>query len=215
MSDGQTGQVLGRWQTSAPAVATVSFDGVVSAIGAGDVTISAEHQTHRAEQNVRVLPDYAGDWIGAYRVTNCSDRGDWDGLCDDEDAEDVWLLELTFEQTDADVRGSVGAYAELPVPVAGSIGATGRLGVSGNTEYEEDDVEFDLDVLNWDSVTTNNRAMSGTFVLVLSSPEVRGDMRLTCEIVRMNKAAPGSSGGLLSVPARMRTAAATARRSQP
>jgi hypothetical protein len=76
----------GTWGTDAALVASVgASNGVVNALGAGEVTIFVDAQGVRGSKRIQVVPNYQGIWVGSYLVTACTATGDFitAGLCDD------------------------------------------------------------------------------------------------------------------------------------
>lgn len=67
------------WSTDAPAVALVDSAGHVTTVSNGEVTIAADYQGMHASKHVRVLPNYAGIWIGNYTIVSCTPT---DGFAD-------------------------------------------------------------------------------------------------------------------------------------
>jgi hypothetical protein len=200
MSDGTTRVVEGTFQSSDPAVATVATDGLVTGVTSGEATITALHQSHRAERRLRIVPDYAGDWDGGYRISSCTDQGDWEGFCETEDPNLEWSLELSFTQGGGDVSGLVRAFEDATIPVVGSIATNGRLSVTGEINIGSQAEPFILQIANWDTGAFEaNRLMNGKFEVVGNAPDLDGEFRYFCEVTVLNKigAAPGRFGGLL------------------
>ena len=64
------------WSSDAPAVATVSPDGLVTAVAAGEATISAEaNPGGRGSLRIRVYPEFGGSWTGWWRAVDCTATG--------------------------------------------------------------------------------------------------------------------------------------------
>jgi hypothetical protein len=188
LSDGTTRVVQGTWQSSHQAVATVASDGLVTGVSVGNVTISAEHQSHRAERRLRVVPDYAGDWVGAYRVIECVDSGDWEGACEDEDLTLEWDLAVTLVQSGADVIGAIAAFENLAIPVTGVIGTSGRLGVAGELDIGTPLEPYLIAIVDWDTLAVDrNRRMVGRFQIVSTASDLEGEYRNTCEVTELNR----------------------------
>jgi hypothetical protein len=199
MSDGTTRVVEGTWQSSDLAVATVAADGLVTGVTSGEATITAQHQSHRAERRLRIVPDYAGDWDGGYRIVRCAEGGDWEGFCEGEDPAVEWSLELAFTQFGGEAGGLVRAFEDVVVPVVGLIATNGRLSVTGEINIGSEAEPFVVEIANWDTAAfDNNLLMSGTFEVVGSAPDLEGEFRYFCEITVLNKirAAPGRLDGL-------------------
>jgi hypothetical protein len=77
LSNGQTQPVTTGWRSDAPAVATASDAGLVTAIGNGRATVFVVTGGRQGQQVVRVVPDYQGQWVGLLRVTSCTQTGTW------------------------------------------------------------------------------------------------------------------------------------------
>jgi hypothetical protein len=196
LSDGTTRVVQGTWQSSDQTVATVAGDGLVTGVTSGDVTISAQHESHRAERRLRIVPDYAGDWVGGYRVIECTDTGDWEGACEDEDLTIEWDLAVTLAQSGADVIGAVAAFENLAIPVTGVIAASGRLSAAGAIDIGTPTEPYLIAIAQWDTLAfDSNRLMNGRFEIVGTASDLEGDYRNICDITVLNK--------LVSTPMRL------------
>jgi hypothetical protein len=75
LSNSQTRPITSGWQSDAPAVATVTDAGVVTAVANGRATIFVVAGGRQGQQVVRVVPDYQGTWSGALVVTSCTETG--------------------------------------------------------------------------------------------------------------------------------------------
>jgi hypothetical protein len=181
LSNGTTSVVSPRWSTDAQSVASV-VNGLVTGLGAGEATIAADHEGARTTQRVRVLPDFAGRWIGSYRVASCAETLDWRGACDDEDPNDLWYLETTLAQTrDTVTSSNVAALSDVTVPATGTIATNGALTLSGSGSVTSNGFVIEFRLVDWQSTTQNNQQMGGTFTLIISAPKFQGDYRLFCE----------------------------------
>ena len=71
------------WTSDATAVATVSASGLVTAVAAGEASISAEAADGRGgSARIRVFPEFEGRWAGRGVATGCTATGDalWSAL---------------------------------------------------------------------------------------------------------------------------------------
>src|SRR5262245_49613969 len=203
MSDGTTRVVEGTWESSDPAIATVAADGLVTGVASGESVITAQYQSFRAERRLRIVPDYAGQWDGGYRIANCRDEGDWEGFCEGEDPSIEWSLELTFTQVGGDVAGLVLAFEDVAIPVIGFIATNGQLAVGGSVNIGSAAEPFLVDVTNWDTgASNNNLVMNGRFEVVGSAPDLEGEFRYFCEVTVLNKTR-AASGQLDGAPRRL------------
>ena len=101
------------WAADAPTVATVSPSGLVTAVSAGEATISAEVPAGgRGSLRIRVFPQFHGHWEGDLNVTRIAVPPDWQEL-GEEDCDGLpdcasWIpLAADFTQDGATVTGSV------------------------------------------------------------------------------------------------------------
>ena len=108
------------WESDAPAVATVSSSGLVTAVSAGEATISAEVPAGgRGAQSIRVFPEFHGHWEGDLNVTRIAVPPDWREL-GEEDCNGLpdcasWIpLAADFTQDGATVTGSVKSTFTAP-----------------------------------------------------------------------------------------------------
>jgi len=157
-SNGNGTPAAAIWTTDAPAVATVSSQGLVSAISAGVATITATFEGVSGRRALRVLPSYAGSWAGAYRTTACSGNrctfqyavGATSGIVA------VFLTQL---------RDQVSGFLVLDsmmMPVSGSISNSGDLSLTGEWRPSSP-TEVRARVENWTSTLDAGRAMTGRF----------------------------------------------------
>lgn len=64
--------VSAMWHSGDPSIATVTETGVVTGVRNGRTTITVTHDGQQAAANVRVVPEYRGQWSGTYRITQCT-----------------------------------------------------------------------------------------------------------------------------------------------
>ena len=109
------------WASDAPAVATVSPSGLVTAVSAGAATISAEAPAGaRGSLRIRVFPQFHGHWEGDLNVIRIAVPPDWREL-GEEDCDGLpdcasWIpLAADFTQEGATVTGTVtSTFAATP-----------------------------------------------------------------------------------------------------
>jgi hypothetical protein len=79
-SSGGTQTIVGGvWSTDNGTIAIVDATGKFIPEGNGEVTVFIDFQGVRGSKKIRVLPNYAGLWIGSYTVTSCTQT---DGFAD-------------------------------------------------------------------------------------------------------------------------------------
>jgi|SRR5579862_2276500 len=116
LSDGshQTVTSQASWQSSNPAVATVSSTGLVSSVGYGTATITATDQTVSGSSVVTIALNVAGTWTGTGSDSNGSRQ----------------FTSVALTQTGGTVSGTFNAVT-AGVPISGTF--SGTVGSSGAT----------------------------------------------------------------------------------
>lgn len=207
LSDGTTAPVT-DWRSDTPAVATVdAASGKVTGVSAGAATIVATHDGMSGTKLVRVVPDFAGTWVGSFEITGCSASGVYvaERGCDQGSPYGVGQTgAVRFEDLVQD-RDSIVGYIEYPVYapfeghvlttgiVRGTITTGGHLPLTG--EFTGGGsfgprFTFTLSAGGTDLYIESGR-MLGTFTLDLSHQSYEGNMsvRHTVSLTKM-----GTSG---------------------
>jgi hypothetical protein len=159
-SDGSGATVNATWATSNPSTATVSSQGLVTAVGPGMATITATYQNLNAVRTLRVLPSFSGSWSGRYQTTGCSGTS-----CAGSHAVGatgtvgVFLTQL---------RDQVTGFVFLDVdnvPVQGLIAVGGTLSLTGELRSESTvpGPYVNVRIDSWASTLSATRTMSGRF----------------------------------------------------
>lgn len=168
LSSGAVQGVTPAWTTDNPSVATVDSSGVATGVGAGQATITASYQGKSSSLLIRVVPDYAGRWAGTWAMKSCSVQGgfraDW---CNTVQGSFPARLELL--QTRDYVSGT-WTLQESTGNVQGTVAANGHLNLTGTTLQSG----VTVTIGSWDSMTTDNRTMTGSFTLTWTVPNVSG-----------------------------------------
>ena len=177
------------WGADAPAVATVSPSGLVTAVSAGEATISAEVTTGgRGSLRIRVFPQFHGHWEGDLNVTSVTVPPDWREL-GEEDCDGLpecasWIpLAADFTQDGATVTGSVTSTFAAPpnyewTVQSGTVSVDGTLSLtSGETAFRlpDDTVEIRARLMSWESRADAAGVMTGTAAVQYSSDALSGD----------------------------------------
>lgn len=129
LSDGTTRVATSAtWESDNPTVATVSSTGLVTAVAAGEATISAAVNL-RGILRVRVFPEVQGEWLGSWIVESCIGTGAFAGGCSAAGfrSRAVFPLEMTYTQSAAAVDGIVALGSFTPNSGSGSISIGGEL----------------------------------------------------------------------------------------
>ena len=176
------------WSSDAPSVATVSPAGLVTAVAAGEATVSAEaNPGGRGSLRIRVYPEFRGSWTGWWRMTDCTASGAlWGQLCAllKSSSTDVvgspLRIDLTQDGGLVDGTVDLGELAVGDAPPAEpfevesgevSIDGTLRLMLSTVTIAAQE-LELRAEVLSWGTRADTPGRMTGQFQVELS---VAGD----------------------------------------
>ena len=193
-SSGSGAQVASNatWESSAPAVATVSSSGLVTGVSAGEATISAEVPAGgRGLLRIRVFPEFHGHWEGDLNVTSITVPPDWQEL-GEEDCSGLpdcasWIpLAVDFTQEGATVTGSVRSTFIAPpnyewTVQSGTVSIDGTLRLTSDEmafRLSDDTVEIQAHLMSWESRADTPGVMTGTAVVQYSSDTLSGTAEL-------------------------------------
>jgi hypothetical protein len=198
-SDGTSRAVTGAWGSDAPTIAAAApTTGQVTGRGAGMATVFADFEGRRATRLLRVVPNYAGPWEGAFREVECEATLDWRGGCDELDTTTRWRMEFDFTQNQANVSGQVRPFVDLSVPTQGSVSVPGILTQTGSQAQTADGLTLEFRILDWNTETRNNIEMTGSFRGALSVSGFQGSMTSRFQLDGMtkgNSTLPTGAGG--------------------
>jgi hypothetical protein len=118
----------GAWTTDAPTVAQVDSAGRVTGVGNGEVTISFDYQGVHGATHIRVLPNYAGSWLGNYTILSCTPTEGFadQNVCNSFNVGQTFQYRLQLTQT-ADVVNGQTIVGQL-----GSTNATSTVNADGS-----------------------------------------------------------------------------------
>jgi hypothetical protein len=120
------------WSSSNTTIATVSNDGTVTGVAAGDVDITATYQNVAGHVHVTItsVPNYQGSWRGDYAATACDGTN---GECSPGGfgVGSVHSFDLSLMQNSTAVTGFINLNAFWHGPVSGSVDGNGHLLLSG------------------------------------------------------------------------------------
>ena len=165
-SSGTQASTNAVWESDAQPVATVSSSGLVTAVSAGEATISAEVPAGgRGSLRIRVFPEFQGHWEGTLLLT----RMVWPPEWDKPDCTSVrgWMqLAADFTQDDATVTGAVtSTTTNLEWTVQ-----SGRISIDGTLSLTFDEFVSSADgdsprFMPWESRADTTGQMTGTAVV--------------------------------------------------
>ena len=177
------------WASDAPAVATVSPSGLVTAVSAGEATISVEVPAGgRGSLRIRVFPEFHGHWEGDLNVAGITVPPDWREL-GEEDCNGLpdcasWIpLAADFTQNGATVTGSLTSTFIAPpnyewTVQSGTVSVDGTLTLTSEEivlRPPEDGIQIRARVMSWESRADTPGVMTGTAAVEYSSDALSGN----------------------------------------
>ena len=177
------------WESDAPAVATVSSSGLVTAVSAGEATITADIPGGgRGSRRIRVFPEFHGHWEGDLNVTGISLPPDWQELgeenCNGLPDCASWIpLTADFTQDGATVTGSVMSTFIAPPNYEWTI-ESGTISIDGRLTLMSDEIVFRVPddagdirarLMSWESRADTPGVMTGTAAVQYSSDALSGN----------------------------------------
>ena len=203
LSDGSTDAASEvTWTSDAPAVAVVSTSGLVTAVAAGEATISAEVAGDRGGYlRIRVYPEFQGSWAGRGILTACRATGDslWSVLCagflEGDPAERRGEATLELTQSEAEVGGVVDLGADRRLEIrSGEISTDGTLRLTFDaTTFAIEGAALDVEVVSWETRADTPGSMTGGFQFAYSWELSTGSAVL--DVVFEDVARAASTGG--------------------
>lgn len=187
-ADGTSAPATGAaWTSDNTNVATVSETGVVQAVGPGLVTITVETASIRGTRQIRVMPLFAGHWVGKSQAVSCENVDPKAPRCGLITIGGTYRLDLTLAQVGASVEGVLLLDGTRFV-VRGTVADDGRLSLSGQGGTTLPGSAASQ-LADW-ATTTDGVAMSGTFTWV--EPATRSAQRL----LAVSRAADGQASAV-------------------
>jgi hypothetical protein len=124
--------LAGTWASMNPAVASVDSSGGIRGVSSGSTEITYTVGATVGRAALRVVPEYAGTWVGSYSVTGCTDTGIFTRLdfCKNFNRTGLDVaMRATWTQSGTEVVGRIGIAPNWPDSEAntGRIEANGRM----------------------------------------------------------------------------------------
>jgi hypothetical protein len=198
LSNGTSSVVQATWSTDAPTIVAVS-NGLIAGLTPGQADVFADYQGQRATGVVRIVPDYAGPWRGAFFIKDCQLTGDWTRTtaCEGEVSSTNWRLTLSATQDRASVSGTVVAIVDMPVTTTGSLALDGALTLSGSSPARLNGDDWTVQVVDWQTRTVNSNEVRGTFTFIYGLRQYQGGVQWTCEIPYLDRSSSLARSTLL------------------
>jgi len=177
LSDGTTRAGIATWSSDAPTVATVSATtGMVTAVAAGEATITADANARRGTLRIRVYPNFNGTWVGTEASVSCDDSGVFEGLCSDPafyTTGELYRHDSRHTQTDAAVTTTVDGGGGVIASGTATVSTAGELQLPTTRALPEDPViKIDVENLRFRSDVPSR--LTGTYGFRLTSPGIAG-----------------------------------------
>lgn len=174
-SSGTVEAVTPSWASDNSTVASVDAAGTVTGVSSGQANITASFQGKTASRTLRVVPDYTGTWAGTWTVTSCQVQGnfrsDWCGPLQGNS----FPATLTIDAQSRDVVSGRWTLQDSNGTVQGTIATNGTLALTGSSLQSG----VRIDISSWQTTSTDNRAMTGTFTLTWTIPDKPGGSGVT------------------------------------
>jgi hypothetical protein len=181
------------WSSDKPQIASVSATGQVTAVAAGEATISADVNGTRGSLLVRILPNFGGAWSGTETVVSCADSGQISGFCaDSELTGEVFFHQSSFTQNAASVTGVLDLGEGTRATMTGTITVDGELPL-GSAPVLPADPDFNAQVENWRSRSDTPSRMTGTYEVLFTVPGVTGSARIGLRLDTVTKSSASAS----------------------
>ena len=184
LSDGATRPVAAIWSSDTPAVAAVATTGVVTAVGAGEATLTAEANARRGTLRIRVYPNFSGTWSGVESAISCDDSGVFEGVCSDPDfytSGDRFLHRSSYTQTDTVVSTTLDLGGGFTASGPGIVSVPGALELPRTrVRPEEGDIKLDIENLRFRSDVPAR--LTGTYAARFSASGVEGSVVVGCRL---------------------------------
>jgi hypothetical protein len=181
-STGASESVSPAWTSNNTGVATVDSAGLVTGVAAGQATVVATYQSKTAMRDIRVIPDYAGRWAGSWSVTSCATTGalpaSWCNSVQGASLPATLQVLQTKDQVSA-----AWTLQESNGTAQGSIAGDGKLTLSGSSLQSGVTIE----IVSWQTVTTDNQQMTGTFTLKWTPTGVNGSAQTVVVLQNFRK----------------------------
>lgn len=181
-TSGAAEAITPAWTSDNTSVATVDAAGTATGVAAGQATLTASYQGKTATRGLRVIPDYAGRWAGNWGVTSCSVQGDFVANWCDPVRNGSFPATLDILQA-KDGVSATWTLQEATGTAQGNIAGDGRLSLTGTSLQNG----VTIDITAWQTVTTDNRTMTGTFTLTWRTTGRSGSAQTNIELRSFTK----------------------------
>lgn len=198
LSDGTTQQITttGTWGVSPASLASISSDGTLTALAAGTAIVTISHRGQQGSVSVRIVPDYAGNWLGSYTVDSCSETGAFVGQCAGfAPPGRVLPFGLQFTQDGGTLTGRTSIGSILSEEFSTPIGSDGSVLVLTRAEFGG--TTFDQ---SWDlNSRTAGRIVGDVFYRVLD-PNFAGGLEVRGTLFNTNRQGQTARWGPTAAP---------------
>jgi len=175
------------WRSMNPAVATVSQSGLVTAVAAGQATITADVNPQGALP-IRVFPNFDGSWAGNEVFQSCEDSGTFEGFCGMPGfgVGDVFAHRSSFSQNQASVDATISTGPTTAAEMTGTIEINGVLRLPSAPSVPADP-NVNAVVQNWSSRADTPGHMTGSFEAFFTVPGLPGSVTVVARLENVVK----------------------------
>lgn len=197
LGDGTSRPVSGAtWASDNSSIATVSPVGVLTAVAAGEATISAE-AGGRGTTKVRVFPEFRGTWSGQERAMACDDSGAFEGICTDPEfvaVGDVYFHSSRFTQSGASVSAVIDGGGGTTASMSGTVSVGGDLELP-TAPVLPADPSVTLEIRNWKSRADVTSHMTGTYEAYFTAPGYAGSVTISVQLQNVTRTSSATVAG--------------------
>ena len=190
----------GTWGSDAAGVVDITPGGQATAVSLGLATVFVDFQGVRGTLLIRVVPSFAGEYLGMYTVTACAATGDWvavDACGDTFSIGSLLPLAFLFAQTGATLTGQTALGSIISPSFTATVRDDG--GVTIDVVANFSGILF---TETWELRADEPGSITGTIRVVISEPSLAGNTTLEGTITEalLTGAAAASWRDALSTP---------------
>lgn len=164
----------GAWSTDTPSVAQVEVQsGRVVAVANGNATISVTYQGLHGSKQIRVLPNYGGNWLGNYFIASCTQTEQFadQNVCGSFNVSQAFQYTLQFTQA-ADVVSGLTTIGLL-----GSTSSSSQVGADGSLAFTTQIFVGTVSInLAWALTSTQANVINGSVTQTWTDSTTTGQM---------------------------------------
>lgn len=199
LTNGQTQAVTTGWQSDVQSVATVSDSGLVTGVSNGLANVYVVAFGAQGLKQVRVLPNFQGQWRGSYIVRSCTQSGYFTTVnaCGrDFFVGSVAPTSMTISQNGASISGNFFLGQISFTPFTGPIDSAGSVSFSG-ARTGASSISIDA---SWQINSPQDGRITGRHTEVWRASSPPGELRISADILDWLNRIAGTSAPLEAAP---------------